>query len=152
MVSARRVMSSVGRCVRPLQQEDGQGLVELALAVVVLLAILFGTIEYAFAWNRKNDAVHLANEAARFAAVGKTDWCTTVQNEAAANGIHSGVVNLATNPDTQIGSTIQATVTGVPVANLVPNLVPGVPSSVQATASMRLEQPFTLSPTTCAFT
>jgi Flp pilus assembly protein TadG len=127
--------------LRPLRREEGQGLVELAFAVVVVLLILIGTVEYSFVWNRKNDATHLANEAARLAAVRNTTWCTSVHDEAAANGIHAGTITLTYTPTPPtVGSAVTATVAGVKVADLAPNIVPFIPSSIGASASMRLEQ------------
>jgi Flp pilus assembly protein TadG len=126
--------------LRPLRREEGQGLVELAFAVVVVLLILIGTVEYSFVWNRKNDATHLANEAARLAAVRTTTWCTSVHDEAAANGIHAGSITLTYSPTPAAGSAVTATVAGVKVADLAPSIVPFIPSSIGASASMRLEQ------------
>ena len=53
----------------PLRNEDGQALVELALILPILLAIVFGIFEIGRAYNYWLDQTHLANQAARFAAV-----------------------------------------------------------------------------------
>jgi hypothetical protein len=83
------------------------------------------------------------------AAVNKVD-CPTLLAEATANGITSGSVTFTITTGTgKVGDAATAAVTGIPVANAVPNLVPGVPDTVGASATMRLEQAFT-PPGSCA--
>jgi Flp pilus assembly protein TadG len=50
--------------------EDGQAVVELALALPVLLIVVLGIVDFGRAVNYWNDETHLANLAARYAAVG----------------------------------------------------------------------------------
>ena len=52
-----------------LRDDRGQALVEFALVLPILLAVLFGLIEFGRAYNYWVDQTHLANQAARFAAV-----------------------------------------------------------------------------------
>jgi Flp pilus assembly protein TadG len=49
--------------------EGGQALVEFALVLPLLLLILFGVLDFSKAFNYWIDETHLANEAARWAAV-----------------------------------------------------------------------------------
>jgi Flp pilus assembly protein TadG len=56
---------------RALRREDGQALVELALVLPVLLLVVFGIVDFGRAMNYDEQATHLANEAARYAAVGQ---------------------------------------------------------------------------------
>jgi len=66
-------MSSVVRLRRHgwghLVGEDGVALVEFAFVLPVLLLLVLGIIDFGKAFNYKNDETHLANEAARYAAV-----------------------------------------------------------------------------------
>ena len=55
-------------------RERGAALIEFALVLPVLLLVLFGVVDFAKAFNYWNDSTHLANEAARFAAV--NNWPT----------------------------------------------------------------------------
>jgi Flp pilus assembly protein TadG len=51
--------------------QDGQALVEFALILPVLLAAVVGLLVFSRAMNYNEQATHLANEAARYAAVGQ---------------------------------------------------------------------------------
>src|SRR3954471_6137760 len=55
----------------PLRDERGVALVEFALVLPLVLVLLLGMIDVGKAINYWNDETHLANEAARFAAVNK---------------------------------------------------------------------------------
>jgi Flp pilus assembly protein TadG len=50
--------------------EDGQAVVELALAIPVLLVVVLGIADFGRAVNYWNNDTHMANLAARYAAVG----------------------------------------------------------------------------------
>jgi Flp pilus assembly protein TadG len=52
-----------------LAEQSGAALVEFALVLPVLLLILLGTVDLGKAYNYWIDETHLANEAARYAAV-----------------------------------------------------------------------------------
>jgi Flp pilus assembly protein TadG len=54
------------------ESEDGQAVVELALVLPVLLLVVLGIVDFGRAVNYWNDETHLANVAARYAAVGGT--------------------------------------------------------------------------------
>ena len=138
----RWFVGAVGSRLR-LRDQSGQAIVEFAFVAVPLCIILFGIIELGMAWNRQNDAVHLANEAVRMAAVNTSTGtiCSTLRSEVTSNGISAGAVSLQITGGA-VGSASTATVSGIPIANVVPNLVPGIPASVHAAASMRLEQAF----------
>jgi Flp pilus assembly protein TadG len=53
-----------------LRDEHGQAITELAIVLPVLLLILLGILDFGRAVNDWNDETHVANLAARFAAVG----------------------------------------------------------------------------------
>ena len=50
--------------------EGGQAVVELALALPILLVVVLGIVDFGRAINYWNDETHIANLAARYAAVG----------------------------------------------------------------------------------
>jgi hypothetical protein len=58
-----------GTPCRPAADERGVALVEFALVLPLVLLLLFGMIDFGKAINYWNDETHLANEAARYAAV-----------------------------------------------------------------------------------
>jgi hypothetical protein len=68
---------------RRLSQQRGTALVELALVLPLLMVLLLGMVDFGKAFNSWIDETHLANEAARLAAVNYTpaggwsaDGCT----------------------------------------------------------------------------
>jgi Flp pilus assembly protein TadG len=54
------------------ESQDGQAVVELALVLPVLLLVVLGIVDFGRAVNYWNNETHLANVAARYAAVGGT--------------------------------------------------------------------------------
>jgi Flp pilus assembly protein TadG len=64
------------------RREEGQALVELALALPLLLLILFGLVDFGRAMNYWNDETNLANLAARVASVGKLPTSGTCSGSA----------------------------------------------------------------------
>jgi Flp pilus assembly protein TadG len=63
-----------------LTGESGVALVEFALVLPVLLVILLGMLDFGKAFNYWIDETHLANEAARWAAVDKNPGAGTLQS------------------------------------------------------------------------
>ena len=55
---------------RQLHNQRGVAMVEFALVLPILLIVLFGIFDFGRAINYWIDATHLANETARYAAVG----------------------------------------------------------------------------------
>jgi hypothetical protein len=133
----------------PLRDEDGQGLVEFAFVLFPLLAILLGIVEFGLVWNRQNDAVHLANEAARLVAVNNVT-CAALKGEANTNGVNAGTITLPANPSA-VGTTGTVSVSGIPIADFISGLIPGgwLPKTVSGSASMRIEVTYT-GPATCS--
>lgn len=84
----------------------------------ILLFILFGIVDFAKAFNYWNDSTHLANEAARFAAVG--NWPTKgtetlqsyIQGQADTAELRSGGTRAVTSPLKVCISTTPATGAG----------------------------------------
>jgi Flp pilus assembly protein TadG len=60
-------------------RDAGVALVEFALVLPLLLAILFGMLEFGKAFNYWIDETHLANEGARWAVVNKNPGAGTLQ-------------------------------------------------------------------------
>ena len=54
---------------KSMRREEGQALIETAIAVPVILILVLGVVYLSKAYNYKNDMTHLANEAARYATV-----------------------------------------------------------------------------------
>jgi TadE-like protein len=148
LLSARRAIP------RSSGAEDGQALVELAFALPILLALVFGIVQFALALNSANDETHLANEVARYATVNENPGCAT---EPCSTGLaawgksqaDSAVLNGQTlcikfpeNPATgtskQIGDPVEVVVKGTiswfPVLNLE-----ATSTAIAGKAVMRLE-------------
>jgi Flp pilus assembly pilin Flp len=58
----------------PGKAEDGVAAVEFALLLPLLVALLFGFIQFGVAFNDRIQATNAAREAARLAVVGIDDW------------------------------------------------------------------------------
>lgn len=130
-------------------------MVELAFVLPVLLAIVLLGIDFGRAWNNKNNAVHLANEVVRMAAVGSVD-CPTVSTEATADGlaaVGAGASNTQVSwttasttggPSTSPPNWVKATVT-IPFSSILPTNIPGfgslplIPKTLTGTATMHTE-------------
>jgi hypothetical protein len=67
--SQRRSRQSPPLLRHAFAQEHGAALVEFALVLPLLLALVFGITQFGLAINSANDETHLANEVARYAAV-----------------------------------------------------------------------------------
>jgi Flp pilus assembly protein TadG len=65
--------------VHRLKNQRGQALVEFALILPILLAIIVAVFDFGSAFNQKNDLNFLANEAARYAEVNACAPCTGSQ-------------------------------------------------------------------------
>lgn len=55
--------------MRRLRRDRGQSLLEMAIAMPVLLALVVGIFEFGIAWNRKQVLTNAAREAARLAVL-----------------------------------------------------------------------------------
>jgi hypothetical protein len=135
-------------------REDGQALVELAFVLPLLLALVFGIVQFALALNSANDETHLANEVARYATVnenpgcaaepcstGLAAWGKNQADSAALNGQTLCIKfpeNPATKTSRQIGDPVEVVLKGTiswfPVLNLE-----ATSTNVAGKAVMRLE-------------
>jgi Flp pilus assembly pilin Flp len=128
----------------PQRREDGAAAVEFALLLPLLVLLLFGIIEFGFAFSTRIQATNAAREAARLAVVGVDDWGNVngkpfwqvVQEDAGVSSISN--CSLAT--DDVLGGTL--TVRFDFPLNLAIPFMPNPPSwrTGTASASMRIEQ------------
>jgi len=109
-------------------REDGQALVELAIILPLLLALVFGIVQFALALNSANDETHLANEVARYATVNENPGCAAEpcsaglaawgkgQADSTALNGQTLCINFPENPATktsrQIGDPVEVIVKG----------------------------------------
>ena len=127
-------------------------MVEFALVLPLLLLLIFGIFDFGRAINYWIDATHMANEAARYAAVGNTPaGCTSlsvcVQAQADSPELKNGGSYSVPNPvrvcvlqpsTTTVGSPITATATFT--YNWLPFVNTSITqTSIQGSATMRLE-------------
>jgi TadE-like protein len=90
-----------------LTNQRGVALIEFALVLPLILLLLLGMIDVGKAVNYWNDETHLANEAARSAAVNKRIVPTelineTVKNEADSAELRNGGTGSVSSPGVQI--------------------------------------------------
>jgi Flp pilus assembly pilin Flp len=127
------------------RDQEGAAAVEFALLLPLLVLLLFGMIEFGFAFNTRIQATNAAREAARRAVVGIDDWSDlggglpfwqVVRQDA---GVGS-VSNCILDTDDVIGGTL--TVSFEYPLNLRIPFMPNPPSwqTGRAQASMRIEQ------------
>ena len=157
MSGLRRVLVEARRRL-PLLRDDGQGLLEFAIIAPVLLLILFGIIEFARAWNNKNDVVHLANEAARLAVVdGVPSNCGTssgdwqVPDDATRAGLPAvPQTSISFSGGATVGSPLTVTIS-IPFSSPVPIIssIPGFPDHLTGSATMMAERQYT-GPASCS--
>ena len=124
---------------RGLRSERGAALVEFALIVPVLLALVFGVIEYGRGYNAKVEITGSVREGARALALGKTSSEAKQAVRDAAPGLTPALTDgdIATTPCPAGGGDANATVS---VSYQLPSLTPLVPSgfiTITATGVMR---------------
>ncbi|MFL5963915.1 MAG: TadE/TadG family type IV pilus assembly protein [Gaiellaceae bacterium] len=139
-----------------LRECDGQAVVELAVVLPVILILILAIVDIGKAYGYQNDETHLANEAARFAAVASCGSCPTgiisdqVKHDAPPE-LENGTGSIASPMSVEIcypdgfavGNPVRATVTAT--YKWLPYLVSkvGLPTTVQikASATSRIESP-----------
>jgi hypothetical protein len=91
---------------RTLWGERGAALVELALVLPLLLLLVFGMVDVGKAVNYWNDETHLANEAARYAAVnnsGDVSWSTEADKTNPAHKLNTWLKTQADSGELRTG-------------------------------------------------
>jgi Flp pilus assembly pilin Flp len=130
------------------RDQDGAAAVEFALLLPLLVLLLFGLIEFGFAFSTRIQATNAAREAARRAVVGVDNWADigagkpfwqVVKEEAGVGSISNCVLSTDPAPPV-VGGTL--TVTFDFPLNLAIPFMPNPPSwkTGTASASMRIEQ------------
>ena len=127
-------------------------MVEFALVLPLLLLLIFGIFDFGRAINYWIDATHMANEAARYAAVGNTpagcaSIATCVQSQADSPELRNGGTNAVPNAVQVCVNQPAAVTPGAPItatATFTYNWLPFLGLSVTQTtvtgsATMRLE-------------
>jgi Flp pilus assembly pilin Flp len=132
----------------PQRREEGAAAVEFALLLPLLVLLLFGIIEFGFAFSTRIQATNAAREAARLAVVGVDNWANVgggktfwqvVKEDAGVGSISN--CSLSTDPAAPVvGGTL--TVSFDFPLNLAIPFMPNPPSwkTGRASASMRIEQ------------
>jgi hypothetical protein len=106
----------------PLRNDRGTALVEFALVLPLVLLLLLGMIDVGKAVNYWNDETHLANEAARYAAVNNSpdpNWASNKMN--LAYKINSAIKNQSDTTELRQGGTQSISSPGVNVCIFFPN-------------------------------
>jgi len=124
------------------RSEDGQAVVELALAIPVLLIVVLGIVDFGRAVNYWNDENQLAEQGARFAAVGSLPasdpTCgsqTTVASYLTCEAnIDSPELKNGSGSSFGVHAYPNDTSGGVSVCVSVPNNAPGQEVTVKVTA------------------
>jgi Flp pilus assembly protein TadG len=119
-----------------LAEERGVALVEFALLLPFFLVLLFGMLDIGKAVNYWNDQTHLANEAARYAAVGNSpdpNWAGS--KTTTAYKLNTAIKNQAETTDLKNGGTPPTSIQspGVSICIWFPNKhTPVVPADYAA--------------------
>jgi Flp pilus assembly protein TadG len=148
LMSQGPLRSGHGR--QTLVDERGVALVEFALVLPLLLLIVLGIVDFGRAFGYKNQETHLANEAARYAAVNSCVACDTagktinqfVKDDATPSELRNGLVlSIAfTDPPPKnhcIGSPVKVTIN---YTYKFFGFLHLVPVTVGGSSTMRLEK------------
>jgi Flp pilus assembly protein TadG len=150
---APRKAAEPGRLRRRLRllSESGQTAVEFGLIVPFMVFLIWALVDFGKGVNYWLDANHLANQAARAAAVlgnqapPSGNLCTYIQQQAETTELRNGTgsvtsplkVTIAPGGSGQIGDPVTATVTA-PYKWI--SFIGGTTLNITASATMRLEQ------------
>ena len=125
---------------RAWRRQRGQALIETALAVPVLLAMVWGVMGFGRLYTAQLAITNASREGARLGALGKTPVRIedSVRQYLEGAAITEDVRVAVQGAGGQSGGLVKVAIT-VPVSNPVP--VPGLPSSIplSATTVMRIE-------------
>ena len=131
--------------------EDGAAAVEFAILLPLLVALLFGFIQFGVAFNNKIQATNAAREGARLAIVGVDDWTDVTTPPAPAETFWTVVRQRAgglaiTNCSVDVNPNIVGGTVTVGFDYPVDLVIPFVPlpaswSTGHAQVQMRIEQP-----------
>jgi Flp pilus assembly protein TadG len=130
-------------------EEQGGALLEFALVLPILLAVVFGIAQFGLAFNSANDETHIANEVARYAVVNedpsaKGSLAEWGKEQLDSNALAGEKVCISYPNGTNIGNPVVVTVEGTLRVDWFTILKP-----LTATAYMRLETAPTNIPAGC---
>lgn len=168
----RRTISSSGpisansrrRPPNRLSGEGAQATVEFALVLTLFLFLVFGVTQFGLALNTANDETHLADEAARYAAVNYNpatngqSLVAWIKSQADTTFSGNGTVCISfPNGTSNIGDPVLVKVTSsvfnwqplTALDSLVGQTL-GLPTTIAGQAYMRLEAPPTVYSAGCA--
>lgn len=118
-----------------VSNDAGASAVEFALVLMLLVMLLFGIIQYGYAFFEYIQVAHSAREAVRWGALGSSD--TEIRTKAAAAAPALGA-DMSVSIVHDGAESISVTVTH-PVTQLAPLPSIAVPASVSSTAVQRVE-------------
>jgi Flp pilus assembly protein TadG len=129
---------------KALKDEGGQTMVELALLLPIFLLVLMGILWFGRAMNYAQDETHLANEAARFAAVNVNpgpggSLQGAIRGQADSTELQNGSTMCVSFPNgtSNIGDPVKVTMSTS--YSWIPMLGVGPSSTITGSAVMRLE-------------
>ena len=147
------IRSGMRRGMCGARDERGTALVEFALVLPIVLLLIFGILWFGRAFNYSTDQTHLANEAARYAAVNSNpgapnqtlpQWILSqIDTTELANGSGdvtspASVAICFPNGTSNVGDPVEVAITSkfkfIPVLNLGATAI-----TIKRTATMRLE-------------
>lgn len=133
------MLKMLGQSIR---NKRGQGMVELALVLPLLLLLLAGIMEFGQVMHQYLVVTEAAREGARSAAVGSDDAVVTSTVKTAASTIDKGTLEVNINPGVRVrGNAVTVSVSN-PVQIITPLIsafFPTNPYIVQGIAVMRVE-------------
>jgi TadE-like protein len=101
-----------GRILQRLRGESGQSFVEFTLILPIAMVLLLGVVDLGKAISYWLDSSHLANEGARYAAVGSCpgggpcpNLAQAIKNQAASNQLRTDATVCISYPDPAVGRT-----------------------------------------------
>lgn len=125
-----------------IKNKRGQGMVELALTLPILILLVAGMMEFGQVIHQQLVVTEAAREGARAAAVGDSDTVIANVVRSAASTIDRGNLQVNISPGVRVrGNAVTVTVSN-PVQIITPlisSFFPANPFIVQATAIMRVE-------------
>lgn len=145
--------------IRARNKESGASLVEFAILAPLLITLLIGIIEFGWIFGQFNEVRHVAQEGARWGAVSRPDidgsgsnnWADLTARSCGAHNLPSGttLAITGTTGGGLKGNTASITVTAT-IQSLTgfPLITTFLPSTLTNTATFRLEQNATWTPST----
>jgi Flp pilus assembly protein TadG len=154
-ITEQILRGALRQAVNRLRNERGQAMVEFALLLPLVLAVVVGIVTFGRAMNYDEQATHLANEAARFAMVdqvpagatgslgqwvrSQVDTPELKNGTGSVSGVPSVCVSLP-NGTSNVGDPIKVAMTFT--FSWTPILkIPGASTTMTRSATMRIEVP-----------